>query len=279
LATRILTVCGADHNKLALDQLGQIGLTNFESVIEPVGRNTAPAIALACMMVERDEIVLVTPSDHFIKDEKRYEEAVKTAIDRARAGFLVTFGIPPNNPETGYGYIKISEEKVIKFKEKPDLETARKYLENGNYLWNSGIFCFMAGIFLDELRALDTPLFIACEKAFRSAHGKAPLVPSLDAMMEVPSNSIDYAVMEKSRNVVCIKCDFGWNDLGSFEALYNFLKDENGNAIQSPLGVKLVDSTRVLVIGKTKQITIIGVDDIFVVDTDDALVIGKRGSA
>ena len=275
-----LIVSNQDQFFIALDQLEEENIRNNTYLLEPVGRNTAPAIALACMMLDADEVVLVTPSDHVIKNEKAYFEAVKKAEAYAESGHLVTFGIQPSYAETGYGYIEADGEDVRSFKEKPDLVTAEKYLAGGNYYWNSGMFCFRAGTFLEALQRYAPEIYDTCKTALESAQEISPgqyrITP--EAMAAIPSDSIDYAVMEKSENVKVIPSDIDWNDLGSFDALYEELpKDNDGNTQNDHLIA--VSSKNNLILSHEKTIALVDIEDLIVVDTPDALLITKKGSS
>ncbi|BDY13409.1 mannose-1-phosphate guanylyltransferase/mannose-6-phosphate isomerase [Hydrogenimonas cancrithermarum] len=294
-------VSNAEQYFLALDQLEEPGIHSTFNIqhstflLEPVGRNTAPAIALACLNIDAEEIVLVTPSDHLIKNETAYLEAVSTAKLAAEEGNLVTFGIEPTYPETGFGYIeaksrdseklevgsgKFSVLDVRKFHEKPNAETAQKYLDAGNYYWNSGMFCFKAGLFLDELKKYAPEIYEACLEAYENEQEitQGQLRIRHEDMMAIPDESIDYAVMEKSDKVKVIPCDIGWSDLGSFDALYDELeKDENGNTLND--NHISLDSKNNLVIADDRTIATIDVEGLMIVDTGDALLVSKKGSS
>jgi len=249
-------------------------------LLEPVGRNTAPAIALACLALEADEIVLVTPSDHLIKDEKAYLTAVEQAKKLAQGDNLVTFGITPQYAETGFGYIEADGEEVISFKEKPGAATAQAYLDAGNYYWNSGMFCFRAGLFLEELQKYSPEIYEASDAAFNSAKTEGMIRVGHEAMTAIPEDSIDYAVMEKSDRVKVVPADIGWSDLGSFDALYEELPhDESGNAVSTQECDAIIqDSANNLIISE-KLVATIDVDDLLIVDTADALLVSKKGSS
>jgi len=270
-------VSNAEQYFLAVDQLGELNVGENTFLLEPVGRNTAPAIALACMALPSDEIVLVTPSDHMIRDEKNYLEAVKQAHSEAQKDNLVTFGITPSYPETGFGYIEASGIDVKSFKEKPDAETAQRYIDEGNYYWNSGMFCFKAGVFLNELENFSPAIFNAAAEAYANASKGELIRISHNDMAAIPEDSIDYAVMEKSLRVKVIPSDIAWSDLGSFDALYDELpKDQNGNT-QNPYHID-IDSHNNLILSH-KTIATIDIDDLIVIDTEDALLISKKGSS
>ena len=271
-------VSNEDQYFLALDQLEELEKTNNKYLLEPVGRNTAPAIALACMTLDKDEIVLVTPSDHLIKNEEAYALVVKRATKLAKENNLVTFGIKPTFAETGFGYIEAKGEEVKAFHEKPDFETATAYMEAGNYYWNSGMFCFKAGIFLDELQKYSPAIYDACKTAFENANTEDMIRIKHKDMLNIPDNSIDYAVMEKSSKVKVIASDIDWSDVGSFDALYDELgQDSNGNTIDEKH--ISIDSKNNLIIGSEKTIATIDVEDLIIVDSGDALLISKKGSS
>lgn len=269
-------VSNADQYFLALDQLEELGKTNNTYLLEPVGRNTAPAIALACMALDKDEIVLVTPSDHLIKNEEAYALVVKRATELAKENDLVTFGIKPTFAETGFGYIEARGEEVKAFHEKPDFKTATAYLEAGNYYWNSGMFCFKADVFLEELQKYSPTIYDACKIAFENANTEDMIRIKHEDMLNIPDNSIDYAVMENSSKVKVIASDIGWSDVGSFDALYDELEqDSNGNTKNEKHIA--IDSKNNLIIGSEKTIATIDVEDLIIVDSGDALLVSKKG--
>lgn len=256
-------VSNSEQYFLALDQLEELGYENNRYLLEPIGRNTAPAIALACMALEPETIVLVTPSDHLIKNQDAYKMVVKKAQDLAKEGFLVTFGIKPSYAEIGYGYIEADGEDVKSFKEKPDVTTAQNYIAQGNYYWNSGMFCFKAGVFLEELAKYSPSIYATSKKALENAVDDTMIRIKHEAMMDIPEDSIDYAVMEKSDKVKVVLSDIEWSDVGSFDALSDELtNDENNNFILSH-----------------KQVCTIDIEDLIVIDTEDALLISRKGSS
>jgi len=263
-------VSNAEQYFLAVDQMEELKIDNSHYLLEPVGRNTAPAIALACLALKAEEIVLVTPSDHLIKDEQAYLKAVEKAKVLATSDNLVTFGITPQYPETGFGYIEAKGEDVLSFKEKPDAITAQTYLDAGNYYWNSGMFCFKAGIFLEELKKYSPEIYEASVLAYNSAKTDEMIRIAYDHMSAIPEDSIDYAVMEKSDKVKVIPSDIAWSDLGSFESL-----DEE---IDSSDNVMNIDSNNNLILS-SKQVATIDVDDLIIIDTADALLVSKKGSS
>lgn len=280
LVSTYLVAVNSSQYFLAKDQLLGLGIEDSSGLLEPVGRNTAPAITLSLMNLERDEIVLVTPSDHIISNHKEYTAAVNRAKELAQKGFIVTFGIEPSSPETGFGYIETDGENVISFKEKPSYDIAKSFLHAGNYLWNSGMFCFKAGVFLDELKKLSPDIFETCKRCFDVTEEHKLLKPDKESMLKIPSISVDYAVMEKSNIIKVVDCDLNWSDLGSFDALYNQnIDNERDNAL---LGVKdeiLINSKKNLIVAKDRKIACIDVEDLIIVDTEDALLVAHRGSS
>ncbi len=277
-----MIVSNIEQYFLALDQLAELQQTNNQYLLEPVARNTAPAIALACMALadegNGDEMVLVTPSDHLIKNEAKYQKVLQQAQTLAQSDNLVTFGIAPTFAETGFGYIEADDFDVLAFHEKPDLKTAEQYLEAGNYYWNSGMFMFKASVFLAELRTHSLATYKATQTAFKNANKGEMIRVNYHDMSNIPENSIDYAVMEKSDKVKVIPANIGWSDVGSFDALFNELpKDENNNTLNE--NHIAINSKNNLIYGEERKIATIDIKDIIVVDTGDALLISKKGSS
>jgi len=272
-------VSNAEQYFLSVDQLEELKKENNKYLLEPVGRNTAPAIALACMELDYEEIVLVTPSDHLIKNEEEYSKVLEKAKELALEDNLVTFGITPTFPETGFGYIESENEYDVKaFHEKPDIQTATSYLEAGNYYWNSGMFMFKAGVFLEELKKYSPKIFDTSKDALTNSSKDDITRIKHDDMMNIPENSIDYAVMEKSSKVKVIPSDIAWSDVGSFDSLYEELpKDENGNTLNE--NHVSVNSKNNLIYGKQRKIATVDIEDCIIVDTGDALLISKKGSS
>jgi len=273
-------VSNTEHYFLALEQLEELHKDKNKYLLEPVGRNTAPAIALACFALELEELVLVTPSDHLIKDEDAYAKVLQTAKDLAAEDNLVTFGITPTFAETGFGYIEAEGFGVKAFHEKPDVQTAQEYLNAGNYYWNSGMFLFKAGVFLEELKKYAPEVYENSLQAYNNAkESDISLIRiKYEDMLSIPENSIDYAVMEKSRKVKVVPSDIDWNDVGSFDALFEEMpKDENNNTITDKH--ISIDSKNNLVYAKEKYIATVDVEDLIIVDTDDALLVSKKGSS
>ncbi|WP_148624157.1 mannose-1-phosphate guanylyltransferase/mannose-6-phosphate isomerase [Aliarcobacter cryaerophilus] len=275
-----IIVSNSEQYFLALDQLEELNKENNKYLLEPIGKNTAPAIALACIGLDYDEIVLVTPSDHLIKNEKEYEKVIHKAKEFAYQNKLVTFGITPTFAETGFGYIEsINEFDVKAFHEKPNFEIATSYLKAGNYYWNSGMFCFKAGVFLDELKIYSPEIYEKSNIAFENANNTNNLIRiKYEDMANIPENSIDYAVMEKSNIVKVIPSNISWSDVGSYDSLYEELpKDENNNTINE--NHIAIDSKNNLVYGSERKIATIDIEDLIIIDSGDALLISKKGSS
>jgi len=268
-----LIVSNEEQYFLALDQLEEnINNKNSKFLLEPIGKNTAPAIALACLALDENETILVTPSDHLIKDIKSYGDALKRGEELAKKGYLVTFGIKPTFPEVGFGYIEANGEVVTKFHEKPDLEKAKEYLKSGNYYWNSGMFMFKAGVFLDELKRYSPKIYNMSKEAFKNAKGNNPIRIRFKDMQTIPEDSIDYAVMEKSNRVRVIPSDIEWRDVGSFDSLSKEIDSKDAIEIDSSNNFYLTDT-------KDKTIATVGLENFIVVDTKDALLITKKGKS
>ncbi|WP_291493538.1 mannose-1-phosphate guanylyltransferase/mannose-6-phosphate isomerase [Desulfurella sp.] len=278
-AEKFIFVTNESHYFLAIDQIEEIGLglDDVEFILEPVGKNTAPAVAFASFMVEQNQVVLVSSADHYIKESDNYYKSLEKAKEFANLNYIVTFGIKPTNPNTGYGYIKADGFDVLEFKEKPDLETAKRYIEDGNYFWNSGIFCFKAKTYLEELNLHEKKIFELSYTAWKNAKNCSPVRIKIDDMLKIESKSIDYAVAEKSKKLKIVPFDIDWNDLGSFDSLYEVLeKDRNGNTRNNSI---LINSKNNLIIEEnSRTIGAIDIEDLIIVDTADALLISKKGS-
>ena len=277
-----MIVSNAEQYFLALDQMESLQIAtdtdNVKFLLEPVGRNTAPAIALACLALDPEEIVLVTPSDHLIKNETAYTEAIMKAEKLAKENNLITFGITPEFAETGFGYIEALNEDVKAFHEKPDKATAQHYVDSGNYFWNSGMFCFKAGVYLEELKKYSSDIYEASLSAFKEDKGSSVIRINQEDMAAIPDQSIDYAVMEKSSHVKMVASDLGWSDMGSFDALSQELeKDSQGNTVNENLiAMNAKDN---FVYSSDRMITLADVNDLIIVDTPDALLVSKKGSS
>jgi len=247
------------------------GVKLCSKIIESVGRNTAPAIALACFEVAPETILFVTPSDQMITDSESYQQSLSRAFELAAEGFLVTFGIQPQHPETGFGYIEADGESVICFKEKPDYKTAQHYVASGNFYWNSGMFCFKACVYLAELKKLHPQMYQTCLEAHENKNNFE--IP-LDFMQRIPDDSIDYAILEKSDLVKTVPSSFEWTDLGSFDAIIEFAqKNNNVN------GFTAIEGTTNSFALSNKFVAAPGIDNLLVVDTEDALLILPVGKS
>ena len=278
-----IAVCNEDHRFMMAEQLWEIGIKPRNILLEPVGKNTAPAVALAALSAEsKDEVLLVLPADHVISDITAFHSAVREAEALAKQGNLVTFGIVPTHPETGYGYImrdsvKIGAAyKVAAFVEKPDASTAKNYLKSGDYLWNSGMFAFTAGSFLKELEKFNPAMLKACSQALASAQTDLDFTRiNKEVFAACPADSIDYTIMEKTDKAVVVPLDAGWNDVGSWSSLWDVTnKDEFGNAINGD--VITVDSKNSYFHSEDKLIAAIGIENLVVIDTKDALMIAPK---
>ncbi|HEF3476450.1 TPA: mannose-1-phosphate guanylyltransferase/mannose-6-phosphate isomerase [Campylobacter coli] len=278
VCSSILIVCNEEQYFLALDQISNANKAQF--ILEPLARNTAGAITLACLSLPKEEIVLITPSDHLIKNEKAYQEAITKALEFANDDYLVTFGIKPDSPHTGYGYIKSKNiYNVEAFVEKPDLKKAKEFLEDGNYLWNSGMFMFKVGFFLEQMQIYAKEIYDFCLEAHKNAFKQDNFIKiKLIDMEKIPELSIDYALMEKSNKVKVIPSDIAWSDVGSFESL---AKEFNDGGNYSNANAKFLDSNNIFCYAsdKKKFVATIDLDDIFIIDTQDALLISKKSSS
>jgi len=283
-----IIVCNADHRFLVAEQCQQIDIENPVILLEPVGRNTAPAIAAAALQSLKQTdgaVLLVLSADHVIQDVDAFHQAINIASQHAQEGKLVTFGIVPTDANTGYGYIKSSKNnndgayKVEEFVEKPDLQTAQVYLEQGNCLWNSGMFMFKAATLIDELTTHSPEIVTSVNDAVDNAAQDLDFIRLNEQAFESsPSDSIDYALMEKSDNVVVIPLDAQWNDIGSWSALYDIgTKDSNGNVIQGDVFTE--DTTNTYIHANHHMVATIGVQDLVIVDTPNATLISTKDKA
>jgi mannose-1-phosphate guanylyltransferase/mannose-6-phosphate isomerase len=293
-----LIVCNEHHRFLVAEQLCQINVAPSAIVLEPVGRNTAPAVAIAALLATADgsdPTLLVLPADHVIADSTALHTAVATGAELARQGSLLTFGVVPDKAETGYGYIRADQSRgwthlghsadgtidaaayaVAEFVEKPNLTTAQAYVASGNYYWNSGMFMFRASSFLKELEKFAPAILDACRQSLAAA------VRDLDftrldaaAFAACPSNSIDYAVMEKTANAVVIPLDAGWNDVGSWSALWETgSKDADGNVLRGDVLTK--DTRSCYLHAGTRMLAAVGVTDHVIVETGDAVLVAHK---
>lgn len=277
-----IVVAGEEHRFLVAEQLRQIGAPTPAILLEPVGRNTAPAIAAAALQAMAggdDPLLLVLPSDHVVRNETAFRAAVAAAMPAAEAGRLVTFGIVPDAPETGFGYIQAAPGEgvraVLRFVEKPDAVTAQEYLQAGGYYWNSGMFLLRASRYLAELQRFRPDIVAAVRDAFAAAARDGDFI-RLDktAFAACPSDSIDYAVMEKTDAAAVLPVDIGWNDVGSWSALWEVSEqDADGNAHHGD--VIAIDSRNSYAYAR-RLVALVGVDDLVVVETDDAVLVARK---
>lgn len=272
--TAIMAIMNAQQETLISKQLLEAGALNPVLLAEPVGRNTAAAIALAAFVTAPETVLLITPADHLIGTPDLYAQTIDTARELAEAGNLVTIGLQPNYPETGYGYIQYKDHDVLRFVEKPDLATATQLLETGGYLWNSGIFCCKAGIMLEELQQYAPAIYKAAAIAAEEWLQTGTL--SKSTMEAIPSDSIDYAVMEKSKRVKVVPSYMQWSDVGSYEALSDALTQHYQYSNHQAVFIGS-DPQSSMVIGKDKLVALVGVENVVVVDTPGALLIMQKG--
>jgi mannose-1-phosphate guanylyltransferase/mannose-6-phosphate isomerase len=286
-----ILLCNNDHRFLVKEELERAGLQATAIILEPVARNTAAAITVAALAAVRDEpnaVLVVMPSDHAVKNESRFVEAVRKAAEVAATGKLVLFGITPDSPHTGYGYIKRgaaiphsngSAFMVEKFFEKPDEKTAAAYLAEGDYFWNSGIFVLNAKTFLDEIARLDPKILQAARGALDNAADDLGFLRlGRDQFAESPNISVDYAVMEKTATAAMLPIDVGWNDVGSWSSLWDIApKDSSGNYANS--NAVLEDTKDCYVHSERGLVATIGVVDLIIVDTPDALLVADKSRA
>ena len=280
-----IVVCNEAHRFLVAEQLRQMQLAPTAILLEPAGRNTAPAIALAAhaaLAASRDALLLVLPADHVLQDLAAFQAAIKVAVTAGQAGKLVAFGIVARSPETGYGYIRRGAGEgavrpIAQFVEKPDLERARQFVASGEYFWNSGMFLFGAQRFLDELAQFAPDIAETCARASATAARDADFT-RVDAAVfaSCRSDSVDYAVMEKTRDAVMVPLDAGWNDVGSWSALHEILPaDERGNVTRGD--VLLEDTSNSYIHADSRLVAALGIHDLVIVETADAVLVAPRG--
>lgn len=266
ICDQIIVVGNKDNYLLSRKDLENLDQTNYSEIIEACPRNTAAAIAFAAFKAESDDILFVTPSDHLIESQDSYKGKINRGIELAKQGYIVTFGLKPTKPETGFGYIEADGEDVKSFREKPNQETAETFIKKGNFYWNSGMFCFKAGVFLEELRVLEPEVYKTSKLAYENSKDGF-LDESLS--MKIPSISVDYGVMEKTKKIKLVPSDFQWSDMGSFESIYDYLsgkghpKDPNGN----------------MVIGTDIHTEFTGLKNTILIQTPDAILVLKKEKA
>ena len=284
-----IVVCNNDHRFLVAEQLRQLGKEHSNILLEPVGRNTAPAVALAALCAlqnSADPLLLVLPADHVVEDQAAFQQAIAQALQLAKQGKLATFGIVPSVPEIGYGYINKGAELasgngycVEEFVEKPNQETAQAYLDSGNYFWNSGMFLFSASTYLQELKRHAPDILDSCHQAYASLESSQNFQRISEPIFaSCRSDSIDYAVMEKTASAVVVPLDAGWNDLGAWDAMWEVrAKDEHGNALSGD--VLTFDVQDSYIQSESRLVAVAGVRDVVVVETADAVLVTHRSQA
>ncbi|MEM6300336.1 MAG: mannose-1-phosphate guanylyltransferase/mannose-6-phosphate isomerase [Pseudomonadota bacterium] len=280
-----IVVCNDEHRFMVAEQLRQLAISSSSIILEPAGRNTAPAVALAAIAALQehpDAVLLVLPADHLIQDVTSFIDAVRQGVAEAERGALMTFGVVPDAPETGYGYLRLGTPKgenlfsLDSFVEKPDQETAKAYLESGNYYWNSGMFLLSASAYLDELKAHAPDILAACEKSMQAAEADMDFLrPDESSFLECRSDSIDYAVMEKTKRGGVIPLECGWSDVGAWSTLWTVSnQDEQGNV---QVGDVLLDNCEQSYIrSESRLVAATGVKDLVVVETPDAVLVADR---
>ncbi len=281
-----IVVCNEEHRFIVAEQLRQIDIESPVIILEPEGKNTAPAIALAAQYCQQqgkqDSMLLVLAADHIILDQQAFHQSIEKAVAVASKGALVTFGIVPDKAEAGYGYIRYQPLpsaqvfEVTEFVEKPDAQTAQSYLESGEYLWNSGMFLFMSGQYLSELSVHQPEIAHCVQLAMQNLSSDLDFVRiDAEAFAKCPSDSIDYAVMEKTDRAMVVPLDAGWNDIGSWSSLWQVNdKDESGNSVHGD--VMLVDSSNNLAMSESRLLAAVGVDDLIMVETKDAILVAHQ---
>jgi mannose-1-phosphate guanylyltransferase len=263
---KVIVVGNCDNYLLSRGDLKRASVENFTEIIEACPRNTAAAIAFAAFAAESDDILFVSPSDHLIAEGGEYSKSLNRAIELAKAGFIVTFGLKPLKPETGFGYIEAVGEEVKSFREKPNLQTAEQFVQQGNFFWNSGMFCFQAGIYLEELEKYEPEVFKASKIAFEAAENGNL---DFELSMKIPSISVDYAVMEKTKKIKVVPSYFEWSDMGSFESIYDYLAS-TGHP---------VDSHGNMVIGTNLHTEFLGLQNTILIQTTDAILVLNKENA
>jgi mannose-1-phosphate guanylyltransferase/mannose-6-phosphate isomerase len=279
-------ICNDGHRFLVAEQMQEIGIKPSAVVLEPVARNTAPAAAVAALITaeqDKEGVVLLLPSDHFVDDVAAFHRAALAGAEAAREGRLVTFGIAPTRAETGYGYIKRRSSALSRgafdveaFVEKPDAQKAEAYLASGDYCWNSGMFAFRADVFLDELAKLQPEILSAAKAAVAAAQRDLDFVRlDLDAFAKAPIISIDYAVMEKTSHAAVVPCEIGWSDVGSWSALWDVsAQDSDGNVL---IGDVVTENSRGCFVRAERRLTaLVGAQDLAVIVTDDAVLVADK---
>ncbi|GGF51385.1 mannose-1-phosphate guanylyltransferase [Echinicola rosea] len=266
LCDELMIVGNQANYELSRKDIKGLGITEYFEVIEACPRNTAAAIAFAAFRSGPDDILFVTPSDHLITTGDEYTKSVERAIELAKEDYIVTFGLKPTRPETGFGYIEADEESVKGFREKPDLDTAKQFLDKGNFLWNSGMFCFKSQVFLSELERYEPEVFKRSQEAMAAASDG---FLDQEMSMEIPSISVDYAVMERTQKIKVVPSSFGWSDMGSFESVFEYMEQHGYKA----------DAQGNMIIGSKVHTEFVGLENTILVQTKDAVLVLKKERA
>ena len=276
-----LVVCNESHRFLVQQQLRRTGVRPKSIILESKGRGTAPALTLAAVhaVTADDPVIVAMPSDHFIAQREAFQRAMERGVALAARGGIVAFGVPPATAETGYGYIRANAQYVEQFVEKPDAAKAREYFESGQYLWNAGIFAVRASVWIDVIGSFRPEILKACERAYRQGkRDGAFLRVDPAAFAECPADSIDYAVMERVSDAMVVRLEAGWSDVGAWDALWGLeAKDANGNVIHGD--VHTADTRNALLISQHRLLACIGLDDVVVVETPDAVMVARKDKA
>jgi len=286
----VMTVTSRDYYFICRDMYSKVAMSEMHKqifMLEPMGRNTAPAIALAALEVEKrfgaDTIMLVMPSDHLIKDKKAFKQAVQEGAKLAELGYIATFGIHPTSPETGYGYIKAGKRidgfdaaLIDEFKEKPDLKTAKDYLASGNYTWNSGMFALSAKTLLDEMKTTSPEVLTAAQECFASKNIQQSAIEfETESFAAMPDISIDYAVMEHAKKRAVVDSKFDWNDIGSWNSMAGLSEpDKFGNRIEGK--AIAIESNNCYIRSGDRIVAAVGVNNLMIVDTKDAVLVAHK---
>ena len=283
-----LVICNEEHRFIVAEQLRQINSSNKGIILEPIGKNTAPAIAIAAMNLlneREDPILLVLSADHLIDNNQKFLKTIRIARKIAEQGKMVAIGVQPNKPEIGYGYIEVDNSEkneyynIISFTEKPNLKAAKKYLNSGNHYWNSGIFIFKASVYLNELKKYEPEIFTICKKSCVNPPNDLDFIRlDNEEFYKCPNKSIDYAVMEKTNNGVVVPFDGSWSDIGSWEALWSSkVKDSNNNVSEGDVVLKKVQNSYIH--SSNRLIVVNDISDLIIIDTQDALLVSSKKSS
>ncbi|MCL6258966.1 sugar phosphate nucleotidyltransferase [Aquiflexum sp. TKW24L] len=265
ICEELFVVGGITNYQLSREIIENLGISQYHEIVEATPRNTAAAIAFAAFQAQPDDILLISPSDHLIKNEDLYLDSIHAAIALAKSDYIVTFGLQPKNPETGFGYIEYNGNEVVSFREKPSKELAEAFVKSRNFLWNSGMFCFKAGVYLDELKKYEPVVFETSRKVFDN---KIEIYLDESLSMEIPSISVDYAVMERTDKIKVVPSFFDWSDMGSFLAIYDNIPANDIRKSGSNLSLNT-----------DKLVEFIGVENLILVETEDAILVLNKDMA